>query len=536
MASTTDRFDVVIRGGTVYDGGGGQPVVADVAIRGDAIGAVEAGLRGRGGVEVDARSLAVAPGFINMLSWSPATLIIDGRSQSEIRQGVTLEVMGEGSSMGPLTPAMKQVMREQQGDLQYNIEWTTLGEYLDYVVGRGISTNVASFVGATTARVHVLGYEDRRPSQRELDEMRALVAQAMDEGAVGVSSTPYYAPASYADTEELVALAEVVAEDSGLYISHIRDEGARILEALDELITVARRAKVRAEIYHLKLSGKENWNKLDAVIAKIEQARAEGLHITADMYPYPASSTGLDALIPRWAHVGGHKALVERLKDRSVRERLKVEMRSGPRESRFNPEGTLLASFKSQRLKPLMGKRLSEVAKQRGTSPEDTVMDLIVEDDSRVGAIYFTMSEENVGRILALPWVAFDSDAGSMAPEEPFTKSAIHPRAYGTFARVLGKYVREERAIPLEEAIRKLTSFPAANLKIDRRGWLRPGYFADIVVFDPATIQDHATFERPHQYSTGVLHVFVNGTQVLKDGEHTNARPGRVVRGPGWRK
>jgi N-acyl-D-amino-acid deacylase len=492
-------------------------------------------------VEIDAAGLAVAPGFINMLSWATESLIADGRSQSDIRQGVTLEVFGEGWSMGPLNEAMRREMLERQGDIKYEIPWTTLGEYLEYLVRRGVSTNVASFVGATTVRIHVLGYENRPPTPEEMERMRQLVRQAMEEGALGVGSSLIYAPAFYASTEELIELCKVAAEYGGMYISHIRSEGNRLLEAIDELIRIAREAKIPAEIYHLKAAGRANWPKLDEAIRRIEAARAQGLRITANMYPYTAGATGLDAAMPPWVQEGGHRAWIERLKNPAIRQRVTREMRT-PTDRWENlylmagsPENVLLVGFKNEALKPLTGKTLAEVARLRGRSPEDTIIDLVIEDDSRVGAVYFLMSEENVRKQIALPWMSFGSDAESLAPEGVFLKANPHPRAYGTFARVLGRYVREEKIIPLEEAIRRMTSLPAENLKLDRRGRLKVGYFADVVVFDPAKIQDHATYERPHQYATGVIHVFVNGVPVLRNGEHTGATPGRVVRGPGYK-
>lgn len=540
-AGTAPSYDVVIRGGTVYDGSGGAPFVGDVAIAGDTIAAIgELAGSAQGQVEIDAEGLAVAPGFINMLSWATESLIEDGRSQSDIRQGVTLEIFGEGSSMGPLNEAMKQEMLEQQGDIKFDITWTTLGEYLEHLVERGVSTNVASFVGATTVRVHEVAYEDRPPTSDELARMQALVRQGMREGALGVGSSLIYAPAFYAGTDELVALAAAAGELGGMYISHMRSEGNRLLEAVDEVLEIARRAGVPAEIYHLKAAGQSNWSKLDPVIEKIETARAEGLAITADMYTYTAGATGLDAAMPPWVQEGGHDAWVERLRDPAIRARVAEEMRT-PTDDWENlllasgsPDRVLLVGFKQDSLKHLTGSTLAEVAEVRGTSPEETAMDLVIQDDSRVGTIYFIMSEENVRKKIRQPWVSFDSDAASLAPEGVFLESNPHPRAYGSFARLLGRYVREEQVIPLEDAIRRLTTLPATNLKLRRRGALQQGYFADVVVFDPATIQDHATFEQPHQYATGMVHVFVNGTQVLRDGAHTGATPGRVVRGPGW--
>jgi N-acyl-D-amino-acid deacylase len=536
----TPEYDVVIRGGTIYDGSGNQPAVGDVALAGDSVVSVGGTVSGRGRTEIDATGLAVAPGFINMLSWATESLIEDGRSQSDIRQGVTLEVMGEGWSEGPLNEAMKQEVVERQADITYDIEWTTLGEYLDYLVDRGVSTNIASFVGATTVRIHEIGYEDRPPTVDELERMRVLVRQAMEEGAVGLASSLIYTPAFYAHTDELIELAKVAAEYDGLYISHLRSEGNSLLEALEEFITIAREAGIRSEIYHLKAGGESNWGKLDRLIERLEQVRAEGLEITADMYTYTAGATGLDASMPPWVQEGGLDSWIERLQDPAVRRRVAREMSSQTDEwenlyhAAGSAEKVLLVGFRQDSLKYLTGKSLAEVAATRGKSPEETAMDLVIQDHSRVGTVYFLMSEENVSRQIAIPWVSFCSDAESLAPEGVFLESNPHPRAYGTFARLLGKYVREDGVITLEEAVRKLTSLPAANLKIARRGRLAAGYYADVVVFDASAIQDHAWFDDPHQYATGMVHVFVNGVQVLEDGEHTGATPGRVVRGPGW--
>jgi N-acyl-D-amino-acid deacylase len=536
------EYDLIIRDGTIYDGSGGPPVTGDVAVNGEAIAAIGPLRTSHSRRELDAQGLAVAPGFINMLSWANRSLLEDGRSQSDIRQGVTLEVMGEGSSMGPLTDTMKRQMREQQGDIKYAVEWTTLGEYLEHLVGRGVSCNVASFVGATTVRVHEVGYADRPPTPEELGRMQQLVREAMAEGALGVSSALIYAPAFYAQTDELIALCQGAAEYNGSYISHLRSESRRLLEAADELIRIAREAHIRAEIYHLKVAGQPNWPKLDALIQKIESARAEGLAISANMYNYTAAGTGLDAAMPPWVQEGGHEEWVKRLRDPATRQRVKREMAapSDVWENLFaaagSPDNIVLAGFVTEKLKPLTGKTLAEVAKMRGISPEDVAMDLVIEDNDRVDAIYFIMSEDNLRRQLKLPWVSFGSDEASLAPEGVFLKSNAHPRAYGNVARLLGKYVREERLIPLEAAIHRLTSLPAANLKLDRRGALRPGNYADIVVFDPASIRDHASFEHPHQYATGVRDVFVNGVQVLRNGEHTGAKPGQVVREPGWKR
>jgi N-acyl-D-amino-acid deacylase len=537
----TTVYDVVVRGGTVYDGSGRPGRVRDVAILGDSIAAIGSLADARGRTEIDARGLAVAPGFINMLSWATESLIEDGRGLSDIKQGVTLEIFGEGESMGPLNPEMKRLAREAQGDIKYDITWTTLNQYLEHLTRRGVSPNVASFVGATTVRIHELGYADRAPTAAELARMQALVRQAMEEGALGVGSSLIYAPAFYAKTDELIALAEAAAPYGGMYISHMRSEGNRLLQAVDELLRIARHAGVPAEIYHLKAAGQRNWPKMDSVIAKIDSARRVGAKITADMYTYTAGATGLDAAMPPWVQEGGYRAWSGRLRDSAIRSRVIREMRTptGDWENLLlmagSPERVILVGFKADSLKYLTGKTLAEVARMRNTSPEDAAIDLVIADGSRVGTVYFLMSEENVRRQLALPWVAIDSDAEAPAPEGVFLKSNPHPRAYGTFARFLGKYVRDERIVPLEQAIRRMTAFPAENLKLHRRGMLRPGYYADIVVFDPARIQDHATFEKPHQLATGVVHVLVNGTRVLKDGEHTGAKPGRVVRGPGYR-
>jgi len=540
--SCGDRPDqiIVIRNGILYDGSGNPGLNGDLVITGERISAVGE-WNGKATREIDARGMAVAPGFINMLSWATVSLIEDGRSQSDIRQGVTLEVFGEGWSMGPLNDRMKQEERESQGDIKYDIAWTTLSEYLEYLEEGGVSTNIASFVGATTVRIHELGYEDRAPTAEELERMEQLVAGEMEAGALGVGSSLIYAPAFYAETDELISLCKVAAGYGGMYITHMRSEGNQLIEAVQEVLTIARSSGIATEIYHLKAAGEANWTKIDEVIRIVERARSEGLKITADMYTYTAGATGLDAAMPPWVQEGGHKEWVRRLKDPAVRTRVKHEM-SVPSDQWENlylaagsPKNVLLVGFKTDSLKYLTGKSLEEVAALRGTSVEETAMDLVTDDDSRVGAVYFLMSEESVRKQIGLPWLSFGSDAESLAPEGAFLKSNPHPRAYGTFARLLGRYVRDEQIIPLGEAVRKLTSLPAENLKLKMRGRLAPGCFADVVIFDPETIQDHATFDKPHQYSTGVEHVFVNGIQVLKNGEHTGAKPGRVVRGPGWK-
>ncbi len=535
-------YDVILRGGTIYDGSGDLPFTGDVAFNGDKIAAIGDIGEATAPLEINVEGLAVAPGFVNMMCWANESLIEDGHSQSDIRQGVTLEIMGEGNSMGPLNDRMKAEMLRLQGDIRYDISWTTLAEYLEFLEKRGVSPNVASFIGAATPRKYVIGQDDREPTPEELEQMRALVRQAMEEGALGVSSSLIYPPGSFAKTDELIELSKVAAAYDGMYISHMRDEGANMLEAVDELLTIAREANIRAEIYHLKSSGQANWPLFDQAVAMVEDARANGLQITADVYTYPAGSTGLNASIPPWVQEGGFEASVERMKDPALRARIAEEMLENSKEwenlyiGAGTPDNILLVDFKSEKLKPLTGKTLAEVAAMRGTDPRMTAMDLIIEDNSRVGTVYFTQSEEIVKKAVALPWVSFNSDEASMAPEGVFLKSSAHPRAYGSFARVLAKYVRDEKVITLPEAIRKLAALPSQTLKIDRRGELKTGFYADVVVFDPDKIQDHATFINPHQYATGMLHVFVNGTQVLKDGEHTGAKPGRVVRGPGWNK
>lgn len=539
-AAQAPAYDLIIRGGTIYDGSGKAPFVGDVAIRGDRIVAVGK-VDGPSKTEVSAKGMAVAPGFINMLSWATESLIADPKSQSDIRQGVTLEVMGEGWSMGPMNATMKALETERQGDIKYPIEWTSLGDYFGWLEKRGISTNVASFVGAATVRVHELGEGDVDPTPEQLGRMRALVKQAMNEGAMGVGSSIIYAPGSYAETDELVALTTEAAKCGGMYISHMRSEGDRLEEAVDELIDISRRSGAPAEIYHLKMAGRSNWGKFDAVVKKIEDARAEGLRITTDMYTYTAGATGLDAAMPTWVQAGGLEEWIKRLKDPAIRARVAAEMKQpgSDWENLYFGAGAdkmILSGFKNDALKPLTGKTLAEVAAMRGKSPEETAMDLVVEDGSRVGTVYFLMSEDNVRKQIRLPWMSFGSDAASQATEGVFLKSGAHPRTYGNFARLLGHYVRDEKLIPLEQAVYRLTTLPATNLGIQDRGGLKPGFYADVVIFDPATIGDRSTFEKPHQYSVGMRDVFVNGVGVLRDGEHSGATPGRAVRGAGWNR
>lgn len=532
-------YDVVIRGGMLYDGTGRPGRRADVGVRGDQVAFIGDLTAARATNVIDASGLAVAPGFINMLSWSTESLLVDGRSQGEVRQGVTTQIFGEGASMGPLNAEMKKRAVEQMGDIKYEITWTTLSEYLKELERRGVSQNVASFIGATTIREHVIGLEDRKPTPAQLQQMRDLVRQEMEAGALGIGSSLIYAPAFYASTEELIELCKVAAKYRGKYISHIRSEGNRFIEALEELIRISREADIPAEIYHLKAAGQTNWPKMDAAIAKIQAARRRGLKITADMYTYTAGATGLDAAMPPWVLDGGPKAAYRRLRDPEERKKIAHAIRTQSKEwenlylAAGSPDRVLLVEFKSDKLKPLTGKTLTEAAKLRGEDPVDTIMNLVGEDESRVGTVYFMMTEDNIRKQIRLPWVSFGSDAASMAPELPFTKSSAHPRAYGNFARLLGKYVRDEQVIPLAEAIRRLSGLPATNLELDRRGYLKLGMFADVVVFDPRAIADRATFENPHQYAVGMRHVFVNGAHVLKDGEHTGAKPGRALWGRG---
>ena len=533
------NFDVIIRNGTVYDGTGAEPRKADIAIRADRIAGIGDFKSAKANTVIDAKGLVVAPGFINMLSWSTESLIQDGRSQSEIRQGVTTEIMGEGESMGPVNDRVREEKIREQTDIKYDIPWNTLAEYLQYLEKRGVSCNVASFIGATTIREYVIGNDDKQPTPEQLDEMRELVRKEMEAGALGIGTSLIYPPAFYAKTEELIELCKVAAKYQGKYISHMRSEGNQLFEALDELLRIAREANIPAELYHIKAAGKKNWPKEDELLTRIERAQKDGLKITADMYTYTAAGTGLDACLPPWTEDGGYPALFKRLRDPATREKIKAEVQvdSDKWENLYlmagSPDKILLVGFKSEKLKPLTGKTLAEVAKMRGKDPIDTAMDLIAEDESRISTVYYLMSEENVKKELRKPWISFGSDEASQAPEPPFTKSNPHPRAYGNFVRVLGKYARDEKVLSLSDAIHRLSGLPATNLGLDHRGFLKEGMFADVVVFDPATITDHATFEKPHQYATGMKHVFVNGMQVIKDGEHTGAKPGRALWGPG---
>jgi N-acyl-D-amino-acid deacylase len=532
-------FDLILKGGTIYDGSGKAPIVGDVAIKGERIVAVGKGVRGRSVATLNVKGKAVAPGFINMLAHPEESLLVDGRALSDLKQGVTLEVMGE-DSMGPLSPKMQALMTERQGDLHYKVDWATLGQYLQKLEGRGVSVNLASFVGAGTVRTFVLGEGDVQPTPDQLVQMRALVRQAMEEGALGVTTALIYSPNGYAKTPELIELAKESARCGGIYIAHMRSEGDRLIEATEETIAIAKASGAPAEIYHLKAAGKENWGKLDELIRLVDKTRASGTRITADMYTYTAGATGLDAAMPPWVQDGGLETWIARLKDPAQRAKVLADMHD-PHPTWENllahagPDKTLLLAFKTPALKPYTGKTLAEVAKLRGESPEDAAIDLVIEDGTRVGVAYFLMSEENVKREVQLPWVSFGSDEAAPAPEGVFLKANSHPRAYGNFARVLAKYVREEKAISLAEAVRKLSAFPAETLSLKDRGRLKPGYYADVVVFDPKTIKDHATYEKPHQLATGVVDVLVNGQFALKDGQATSERPGQFVHGRAWK-
>jgi N-acyl-D-amino-acid deacylase len=542
FSAFAQEFDVVIKNGTVYDGSGGEGQHVDLAIKGDRIAGVGDFKNAKAKTIVDAKGLAVAPGFVNMLSWSTESLIQDGRSQSEIRQGVTTEIMGEGESMGPVNDRVREHLLRQQSDIKFDIKWNTLSEYLQFLEKRGVGCNVASFIGATTIREYVIGFDDKQPTPQQLEQMRELVRKEMEAGALGIGTSLIYPPAFYAKTEELIELCKVAAKYQGKYISHMRSEGNQLLEAFDELVRIAREAQIPAEVYHIKAAGQKNWGKIDNLLSRIEAAQKEGLNVRANMYTYTAAGTGLDACLPPWTEDGGYPALFKRLRDPAMREKIKAEVKidSDKWENVYlaagSPDKIILVGFKSEKLKPLTGKTLAEVAKMRGKDPIDTAMDLIAEDESRIGTIYFLMSEENVKKELSKPWISFGSDEASQAPEGPFLKSNPHPRAYGNFSRVLGKYCRDEKVISLPEAVRRLSAQPASNLGLDHRGMLKEGMFADVVVFDPATIADRATFERPHQYAVGMKHVFVNGVQVLKDGEHTGAKPGKALWGPGKTK
>jgi N-acyl-D-amino-acid deacylase len=535
----SQAFDVIIKGGMVYDGSGAEGRVADVAIRGDRIAGVGNFENSQAKQVVDAHGLAVAPGFINMLSWSTESLIVDGRSQSEIRQGVTTEIMGEGESMGPVNDRVREYMLKQQTDIKYDIKWNTLAEYLQYLEKRGVSCNIASFIGATTIRENVIGFENKKPTPEQLDQMRELVRKEMEAGALGIGTALIYPPAFYAKTEELIELCKVAAKYKGKYISHMRSEGNQLLEAFDELLRISREANIPAELYHIKAAGQKNWGKMDTLLARIEAARKEGRPIRANMYTYIAGGTGLDACLPPWTEDGGYPALLKRLSDPDTRQKIAAEVRidSDKWENLYlaagSPDRIIVGDFTSEKLKPFTDKSLAEIARVRGKDPIETIMELLSENEKPIGATYFLMSEENVKKEIAKPWISFGSDEASQAPEGVFLKSTPHPRAYGTFARVLGKYVREEKVVSLPEAIRRLSALPATNLELDHRGFLKADMFADVVVFDPATITDHATFESPRQYATGVKHVFVNGVEVLKDGEHTGGKPGRALYGPG---
>lgn len=533
-------YDLVIRNAIIVDGSGDDRYKGDVALIGDRIAKVGI-VSEKGKEEVDAQGKILSPGFVNMLSWATESLLVDGRGMSDIMQGITLEVMGEGWSMGPISDKMREESLSKQGDLKFDIPWTSLGDYLQHLEDKGVSPNVASYVGATTLRIHEIGYDDRPPSQEELEKMKTLAQQAMEEGAIGIGSSLIYAPAFYADTEELIELCKAISPYGGSYITHMRSEGNRLLEGVDEVLRIAKEGGVQAEIYHLKAGGASNWYKMDLVISKIDSARKAGINIATNMYNYIAGATGLDASMPPWVQEGGYDKWAERLKNPMIRKKVIAEMKQDATdwENLYYGAGSadklILVGFKNEELKKYTGKTLAEVAQIRGTSPEDTAIDLVIEDGSRVGTVYFLMSEENVTKQIKLPYMSFGSDAGAPSSEGVFLKSNPHPRAYGNFSRLLGKYVRDEQVISLEEAVYKLTSLSTKKLKIKERGLIKEGYFADIVVFDPDEIKDNATFERPHAYASGMKHVWVNGTQMLKDGVHTGHTGGRFVKGPGYK-
>ncbi|MEO5888654.1 MAG: D-aminoacylase [Ferruginibacter sp.] len=537
-----EKYDTIIRHGMIYDGNGGEPFKGDIAINNDTIALIGDLSNAIAKNEIDAKGKAVCPGFINMLGQAMETLIEDGRSQSDIRQGVTLEVFGEGWSMGPLNPKMKKQLQDDQAQFKYEVAWNTLGEYLGFLEKKGVSCNVASFVGATTIRMNVIGEDNRAPTQAESDSMRWLVKQAMEEGAMGVGSSLIYPPAFFAKTDELIALCRESAKYGGSYISHIRSEGNKLYEGVEELIAIAKEANCHAEIYHLKAAGKDNWPKMDSVIRRITRAQKEGLDITANMYTYTAGATGLTASFPPALQDGGFDKLWKRLQDKTIRGQMKKAMKSNASDwenlyyGAGGAEKVLILGFRRDSLRKYIGKTLAQIAALRGTPVEETAMNLIVLDSSRVDVAYFMMNEENVKKQIALPWVSFGSDEGSYATEAAFLESNPHPRAYGTFARVIGHYARDEKVLSLAQAIKKLSKLPADNLKIKKRGELKPGNYADIVIFDPAKIQDHATYDKPHQYATGITEVFVNGIAVVKNGEHTGSKPGKFIKGPGWKK
>ncbi len=539
--STGPEYDLVIRNAVIINGSGSDRYAGDVAINQDRI--IKVGeVFGKGKQEVDAQGKILSPGFVNMLSWATESLLVDGRGMSDIMQGITLEVMGEGWSMGPLNESMRKEALSSQGDLKFEIPWTSLGDYLQHLEDKGVSPNVASYVGATTLRIHEMGYEYRPPTQEELERMKTLARQAMEEGAIGIGSSLIYAPAFYAETEELIELCKAIRPYGGSYITHMRSEGNRLIEGVDEVLRIANEGGVQAEIYHLKAGGASNWNKIDLVINKIDSARKAGINIATNMYNYIAGATGLDASMPPWVQEGGYDKWAERLGDSDIRKKVIAEMKQDATdwENLYYAAGSadklILVGFKNEELKKYTGKTLAEVAQLRGTSPEDTAIDLVIEDGSRVGTVYFLMSEDNVTKQIKLPYMSFGSDAGAPSSEGVFLKSNPHPRAYGNFSRLLGKYVRDEQVIPLEEAIYRLTSLSTTKLKIKERGLIKEGYFADIVVFDPDEIKDNATFEHPHAYASGMKHVWVNGIQMLKDGTHTGNTGGRFVKGPGYKE
>lgn len=532
-------LDVLITGGDVYDGSGAGPVRADVGIAGDQVVRVAPGEQGpeqEARLVIEAAGRAVCPGFINILSHSGFSILHDPRSLGELTQGVTTQVLGEGSSMGPLTPALRAELADSAGPLDVEVCWERLSEYLRHVEQRGTAQNVASFIGGGTIRANVVGHDDRPATDQELGRMRALVAEEMADGALGIASALIYPPGSFASAAELTDLCRVVAGYGGCYASHIRDEGPRLHAAIEEFLAICRGAGVRGEVFHLKAAGPANWGLMDGAIALLESARAGGDPVTADVYPYTASSTGLTTVIPQRFHEGGREALYRRLADPATRGEIRRELSGGRLGDVDSADSVLILQVSSPVNRKYQGRTLAEVASDRGTDPVDAAMDLIVSDRSRVGVAFFSMAEENLRRALRRPWIGISSDGTSMAPEGTFLRAPTHPRAYGSFARVLGHYVRDERVLTLADAVHRMSGLPAGTLGLPGRGLLRPGYFADVVVFDPATVADRATFQRPHQLSAGVSEVIVNGRLALSAGEFTGRLPGRALAGPGSRR
>jgi len=530
ISCSSEQYDLVIKNGTIIDGSGGESFVSDIAIKNGKIHRIENNISGTNSSEIDASGQIVAPGFIDILSWASGPIVYDGEVQSVVCQGITTAIFGEGWSMGPVNETVREEMRSMWKEYNIPYDWKTLADYLKFVEKQGTSVNIASFVGATTVRLYVIGNEDRLATPEEMKQMKELVRIEMEAGALGVASSLVYTPAFYADTEELIELSKTAAEYGGIYISHILGEGADLIEAMEELITITEKAKIPAEIYHLKAAGKENWNKLDDAIALIEEARKRGLDITADIYPYTAGATGLDAMLPPWSKEGGTPALIKRLKQKSTREKIKKEIltsTSGWENFYWMAGGGegILVSYLAKN-KEFQGKSIADIADILKKDEIDTIFDLLIEEDGFGGGIFFLMSEENVTKKMQLPWVSFCTDEDAYKLTGLMSNRNPHPRAYGTFPRILGKYVREESALTLEEAIRKMSALPAEKLGLKDRGRIEKDLAADIVIFDPETVIDKATYNEPHQFPEGINYVIVNGKIVVKDGIHTGAKPG----------